>query len=250
MKMNKFLNLKTVQYFGVIALTIFTFASCSKSDTRPGSTNGSLPPFAQVEIVHAAAGASALDVSFDNNRLGLSFFNYTDRVDYLRAIPGNRSIKIFKAAAANNAAPLITKDYTFDQGRHYTVFIVDTAAKMDIVSIKDSSRSAGPDSVRLRFANMSPDAPALDLYVQGNPTPIATNISYKTAGEFFSFKSGINIVFELKKTGQSTVIATSEPTNLISSRIYTIWSGGYINGNSVIGTNLKVSDFTHNPLYY
>lgn len=247
MKAIECLKMKHISGVMITALAVLTLISCSKGDEGP--YYDSVSQFAQVEIVHAAAGAPALDVSFDDNRLGVTTFNFTDRIDYLRATPGNRIFKVFNAGTAGSTS-LFTKDLKFEAGKHYSVFIVDTAAKMDVVSLRDSSRAAGRDSVRLRFANMSPDAPALDLYVKGDPIPVATNIAYKTAGNFFSYPVGVNVVFEVRGTGQSTPLATSDPVNLVNSKIYTIWNGGYINGSGSTGTSIRVSSFTHNPLYY
>ncbi len=226
---------------------LLTLASCSKSDSR--YNNDISAPFAQVEIAHAVPGSSVLDAAFDQNRLGVKTFTFTDRVDYLRVTPGQRSVKVFDATVAT-ANQLFAKDLNFEAGKFYSLFIVDTASKMDIVSLKDSSRSAGPDSVRIRFANMSPDAPGLDLYVQGVATPIATNITYKNAGEFMSYKTALNVRFEVKRTGQSELLATSDPYNLVNGKIYSIWSGGYISGSSANKTKISVSAFTHNPLLY
>ena len=228
-------------------MAALTLGACSKSDLNGDYI--SITELAQVEIVHASAGTGPLDIAFDNNRLGVSTFNFTDRVDYLRATPGNRNFKVF-LASSSSGTPFFDKDIQMDQDRHYTIFIADTASKMDAVVIRDSSRAAGNDSVRIRFANISPDAPALDLYVKGDPTPVATNITYKSAGDFLSYKSGLNVVFEIRKTGESEVIATSDPYALVNSKIYTIWSAGYVNGNAAAGTNLRVSRFSHNPLYY
>ena len=246
MKAIKCLKMKQLQIFLAGALAVLALGSCKKDDVR---NNYPISQFAQVEIVHAAAGAPALDVSFDNNRLGVNTFTFTDRVDYLRVTPGNRSFKVINAGASGST-PIFTKELKFEAGKHYSVFIVDTSAAMDVVSLRDSSRAAGRDSVRLRFANMSPGAPALDLYVKGNPIPVATNITYKTAGNFFSYPVGLNVVFEVKRTGQTTPLATSDPVNLVNSKIYTIWNGGYMNGSGSTGTSIRVSSFTHNPLYY
>lgn len=246
--MNRFSFLKNYRYaLAAGALAALAFASCKKSDT---DYNGDIGvPFAQVEITHAVAGGPAVDAAFDANRLGVKTFNFTDRIDYLRVSPGTRNFKVLNGATAT-ATQLFAKDLNFEAGKFYSLFIVDTASKMDVVSLKDSSRSAGPDSVRIRFANMSPDAPALDLYVKGIATPIATNITYKRAGEFFSYKASLNVVFEIRKTGQTELLATSDPYNLVNSKIYTIWGGGYLGGNAANKTNIVVSAFTHNPLLY
>lgn len=229
-------------FAGMIAL-----ASCSKSDDR--YNNDLRAPFAQVEIVHAVPGSTVLDAAFDQNRLAVNNYIFTDRINYLRVSPGQRNFRVLDGSAAT-ARQLFAKTINFETEKFYSLFIVDTASKMDVVSLKDSSRSAGPDSVRIRFANMSPDAPALDLYVKGVATPVATNITYKNAGNFFSYKAAFNVIFEVRRTGQSALLATSDPYNLVNSKIYTIWSGGYISGTSANKTNMVVSAFTHNPLLY
>ena len=113
--------------------------------------------------------------------------------------------------------------------------------------MRDSSRAPGSDSVRVRFANMSPDAPALDLYVKDDPVPVATNITYKNAGDFFSYKATANIIFEVRPTGQNTLLATLDPFNLSRSNsyFYTVWSGGYINGDEAAGTRIRLDWFAH-----
>ncbi len=226
-----------------VAFAALVFVSCKKSDLD-GNYDGTIP--ASVGIVHASAGVPALDIAFDNSRLGVTTFNYTDRVDYLPVKPGNRNFRIY-GAWTSTATPIFSKNLVFENEKSYTVFITDTASKMDAVLVRDSTRAAGPDSVRIRFANMSPDAPALDLYVKDNPTPIATNITYKKAGEFFSHKDAENIQFEVRRTGQNTLLATSEPIRLVkrNSNFYTIWSGGYVSGNQAAGTRITVDWFAH-----
>lgn len=226
-----------------VAFAALAFVSCKKSDSD-ANYDGTVP--ASVGVVHASAGVPALDIAFDNNRLGVTTFNYSDRVDYLPVKPGNRNFRIY-GAWTSTATPLFSKNLVFEAPKSYTVFITDTASKMDAVLIRDSTRAAGPDSVRIRFANMSPDAPALDLYVKDNPTPVATNITYKNAGEFFSHKATSNIVFEVRATGQTALLATSEPFTLskVNSNFYTIWSGGYVNGNQAAGTRISVDWFAH-----
>lgn len=227
-------------HIAVFASIAILVASCSKMD----SDYQDLPDAAAVGVVHASAGSQAFEIKFDQNPLKLWTFNFTDRVDYVPAYTGKRSFKVYNADATSDD-PIFTKELTFEAGKYYTVFITDTASKIDAVSLRDSTRAAGTDSVRLRFANMSPDAPGLDLYVQGNEVPVATNITYKTASNFFSHLSEANVVFEIRRTGQSALLATLLPMNLYRGNIYTIWCGGYINGNEAAGTRIRLEAFAH-----
>ncbi|MCH5685601.1 DUF4397 domain-containing protein [Niabella sp. W65] len=205
MKSMFFLFTSSIVRLSFTGLAVFvTLVSCSKSDNRYYQNISA--PFAQVEIAHAVAGGPALDAAFDQNRLAVKTFNFTDRIDYLRVSPGQRNFKVLDGSTAT-ANQLFAKNLNFQKGQFYSLFIVDTASKMDVVALKDSSRSAGSDSVRIRFANMSPDAPGLDLYVKGVATPIATNITYKNAGEFFSYKAALNVTFEVKRNWRVRIIS-------------------------------------------
>ncbi|MFT4095307.1 MAG: DUF4397 domain-containing protein [Niabella sp.] len=235
-------NIRTLFNIFIFTGLAFAISSCSKLDDDY-SNSGDLTDAAAVGIVHASAGSPSLDVALDDNRLGLNYFNYTDRVSYFRAYTGTRNFNVY--AAGYLTSVLYTKSLVFEAGKYYTVFIVDTASKMDAVLVRDSSGAAGQDSVRLRFANMSPDAPALDLYIKGNATPIATNITAKTAGNFFSYPSAANVVFEIRRTGQSVLLATADAMNLYKGNFYTIWCGGYINGSDAAGTGLRIDAFIH-----
>lgn len=227
---------------------VFFVSSCKKGDDGPGAPNFStgLQP-AMVGVVHASAGNSALDIAIDGNKLGVKSFSYTDRIEYLNSSSGTRNLKVYtlNSFGTANAQPSFSKDFSFTIGKFYTVFIVDTASKMDAVSLRDSTRSVGKDSSMIRFANMSPDAPALDLYIKGNATPIAIGVNYKTAGNFFSVAAANNVIFEVKPNGQDVILGTSEATNLNQYNIYTIWCGGYVKGEKLSGTNIRIQSFIH-----
>lgn len=203
----------------VMLLGVFLLASCSKSLDEQSDVEAAF-----VKVVHAAPQTTALDIAFDNDRLYLNFFSYTNHTSYIPVTTGINAFYVFRGNAGN---PSVSKNLNFEARKNYSVFIVDTASKMDAVLVRDSSRAPGGDSVRLRFANMSPDAGGLDLYIQGTTTPVATNVSYKSAGDFMSLKAVNDVVFELRAPGQATVLATSENINLVTGNFYTIWSTGF-----------------------
>lgn len=201
-------------------LTGFALQSCKKSMDY----NQNVKSAAFVKVVHAAPQRGVLNFSFDADRVNLDFFNYTNHTSYIPLTTGNN---VFKVYDRGSSIALITKNIVVSGGKNYSLFIVDTALKMDAVLLRDSTRGPGPDSVRLRFANMSPDAENLDLYIAGHTTPVATNVPYKNAGDFLSLKAANNVTFEVRQAGQSNVLATSASINLLTGNFYTIWSTGF-----------------------
>ncbi len=232
----KSVKAKPIFYFATflsLLVVAFSFTSCLKSEPPT--------PVAYLNVIHSSTGDAGLNFALDHNRVYYHNFIYGKYTGYFRAFPGTRSFKVYER---NDDNPLITNNINLLENKHYSVFIVDTSANMETVLLRDSTRAVGQDSVRIRFANMSPDVPAMDFYVQGESTPIASNVAYKTAVDFVSRKLTKDMVFEVKKTGQNTVLATSNKYNLWDRRVYTFWSSGYQAGTG--DRQLKIFGMIHN----
>ncbi|MFT3902590.1 MAG: DUF4397 domain-containing protein [Niabella sp.] len=213
----KFYTLAAVLGLGLLSAT---FTSCDLHD----DDYYDLPPAANVDIIHSSPKAPYLDASFDANRLYLNYFDYLKHTGYQRAWQGNRTFTVYYR---NSGMPIVEKSISLQNDKHYSVFITDTLSKTDIVLLRDSTRYASGDSLRIRFANMSPDVPAMDFYIQGKDEPVATNVPYKQAVDFASLKAANNVVFEARAAGQSTVLATSVKTDLVPQGVYTVWTSGF-----------------------
>lgn len=200
----------------VFVALVFSISSCVKSDP--------LPPVAYLNIVHFSPRASNLYFKLEPNWLTPDNFEYRSYTGYLRAHPGARSLSVYQR---RNEAKLLSTTFSLKEGHAYSLFLIDTLSKMEAVLLHDSTRHAGEDSVKIRFANFIPDVPEVDFYIQGNNTPVATGIDYKTANEFFSMKAANNVVFEVKAAGSSVVLATAEKIDLVNRNVYTISANGY-----------------------
>ncbi len=223
MKDFRFLTV-SISLFFIVAM-----ASCKKGDLSSGGLkgpDGAAGPtgnVAFVSVVHAAPQTGSLQFAFNNNRVNIDIFNFTDRVNYLNAFSGQRRFAAFLKGSSDT---LVAKNITLQQNKNYTVFITDVPGKTDAVLIRDSSRAPGADSVRIRFANMSPDLGSLDLYVGDNSGPSATNIAFKTAGDFVSFKAANNVTLEVRRSGSKDAFLQLKGINLVSGNYYTVWSTG------------------------
>ena len=192
-------------------------------------------------MVHGAPKTGPLQFAFDNNRVNPDIFLYTYRVNYLNVFGGERKFSVFPQGASDT---LVAKTISLTTGKNYTIFIVDSMSKTDVVLVRDSSRAPGTDSVRIRFANMSPDAGALDLYIDGNNTPVVRNINYKSAGDFLSLKAANSVALQVRQPGAETVLAKTERMNLVAGNYYTIWTTGF-KTLSADNAKLRVETFWH-----
>lgn len=245
---NKLILLMTIfRTLTYIFLTITLMQSCSKGDNSVSGNFGlagdkNNVAACSVSFIHAAAGAPSLDLKLDETRLNVLYFNYSDRIKYFNSYVGKHKLSILYPFSN---APLFTYQVDLEEGGIYSVFITDTASKMNAIAIKDNAIYAREDSVKIRFANMSPDAPALSLFVRGSDKPIATNISYKKGSAFVSLVQGNGIQFEIKTSSGNKLLATSAPVNLNNNDSYTVWCGGYLKGNVANNTMIKLNTYAH-----
>lgn len=204
--------------FLFLAFSVFALSSCLKNKDSVQT------PVSYLNIAHASPKAGNLYMKLEPNWLTPSNFEYRAYTGYFYAMPGVRTFEVYKRATDQK---FLSTTFSLVADKAYSAFLIDTLSKMEVVLLRDSTRNAGNDSVRIRFANFVPDAPAVDFYVQGNTTPVATNISFKTANNFFSMKAANDVVFEVKQAGQSTVLATAEKITLHNQNRYTIYASGY-----------------------
>lgn len=184
-----------------------------------------------VSIVHASPNAGNLDVALNGIRMNLTQFAYTYRVSYISFFTGKRDVAIYKSGSTT---PIYSTYFDFSPGNFYSIFIIDTASRMRASYLVDNEYPATGDSVKLRFANMCPDVPYIDLYVKGSNQPIITNIPYMYSSSYSVLKSSNSIAFDIKASGQNTVLASSNTINLVTGNFYTVWSAGF--------SSMKTSD--------
>ncbi|SDD35723.1 protein of unknown function [Niabella drilacis] len=230
--------MKKISLGSLLLLTIMFLSSCLK-DRDNYYDSPEFQNAAAVSIINGAPLGNPLDIQFQGTqRWLLNEFYYTYRTNYTRVYSGARKLYVFNRGESDS---LFSKNVTFEERKRYSIFIVDTLSKMDAVLVRDSVMTPKGDSVLLRFANMSPDAGSVDLYIQGNPTPVAQHIGYKNVSTFVSFKSDKDIKFEARAAGSNTVLATSEVKNLYNGNQYTIWTSGFksmhtTNGKLIVET--------------
>lgn len=238
--------MKTVVFkpFIPMAIIFFTialiFSSCKKNND-----DVNWPDAAVLTVVHGSPKSPRLDFALDSNRLKLYNFSYTKYLFNQLAYTGKRLLSVYKY---NENTKLLTKEITLEKDKNYTLFLVDSLSKIDAVLLQNTTRAAGQDSVRIKFANMSPDVPAMDFYIKGQSTPVASNVAYKSAADFISVKAGYDQVIEVREAGQPTVLAASLPINLPPGNIYTIWTSGFKGLSSAEG-RVVVSDIRHTRPY-
>jgi hypothetical protein len=153
--------------------------------------------------------------------------------DYLPVTPGNTTISITVPKKGTNIDSLdvFTTTASLAAGKRYSLHVTDTLTRKGLLIDEDASV---PDSgfVRMRFVNLMPTTPAVDLYI--GAVKVSSNIAYMAISDKFllpTSQAGISTVWSIRAAGAaatSTAIATyTSASTLQNQRVYTAYAIGY-----------------------
>ncbi|MHA4893729.1 DUF4397 domain-containing protein [Pedobacter sp. PWIIR3] len=209
------MKIKTL--FTALALTA-TLSSCMKDEEFTPQ------PVAGLSIIHASPTTEKLDFYVDNSKANLGVdFAYGTKVDYLNLFPGQRKLSITKKGVQTI---LKSENFTLDASVGYSLFVAGQLENVSLLLLKDDLNLPVAGKARIRFVNLSPDAPALSLAISGKDTDLFTNKLFKEYSTFESIDAAEKVTFNLKNKETGAVEATLADVKIESGRIYTIWVKG------------------------
>lgn len=227
-KKNSFSITERTQPEGKALVKIGLFNAYNTTSNIRISINGT---FVSNELVHPTAFPGG-----GLNMLGLS------NADYLQVDPGNNKFEFFTMNTGTpvSASKLFETSQTLEAGKRVTLFVTDTLQNTTALLINDNM--AMPDSgfVRIKFVNLIPNVPALDLYKGTNALTdslLISNIAYKGVSDYINIQSGTDSFFVRPAGLPKTAIPVARRSFALSNqRNYTLLSRGY-NGILPINTN-------------
>jgi hypothetical protein len=225
----------------VCALSILLSSCLKDHNTIPVG-----PPTALVTFIQASPDEPALDFYLDNNRVNVNPINYGDGINYFNAYSGKRVVNFYNQGTTTK---ILSDSIHVDANKAYTLFLANTPAHPEVVLLTDTLNMVAGNNANVRFVNLSPDAPAVDLAITGGST-ISTNKAYKGYSAFTPVPGGKSYSIEVRQAGTSTVLATMTGVNLNSGNVYTIYLRGLVAGTTTGDKGDKLSiGFITNAFY-
>lgn len=214
--MKKVNNFKAIfkAFIAVLAVSV-VFAACSKDRYESVQVAG-------LSMINAFAAPDSLDFYVDQTRVNGKAFKFNSKIDYQNLFPGNRALSIAKRGS-NKA--LASERFNLVSGIGYSIFVLDTVntnTKKYLLTQDDLSAPAA-DKAKVRFINLSTDAPALSLRINGKDTDLFTNKAFYEYTSFTSIDPGASITFNIQGTGAQTTLPN---VKIESGKIYTIYAKG------------------------
>lgn len=219
--------MKIKHYTFLVSVTLITaFASCklSSSDTPPPAT--------AFYIVHASPNAPNVDI-IANGGIYAQNLAYTKDTGYFYVPPALYNLKVASTGTTNY---LIDANLTFQSGKFYSLFTIDSLSKIKAVVVEDVLAVPGTDSALIRFFQFSPNTP----YAYAEFKNTTDSLKYSTGRTFndqstnSSFASFTPIkagTYELKISPLDGSAVISFPGLVFANgRNYTIYLRGFKDG--------------------
>lgn len=205
---------------------LVALVGCSDDNDNPVASTQP-PATAQVVVVHASPNAPAVDIVVDNATpaavQGLAFPTNTGYVD----LPaGMLNVKV---NVASTTTTVINADLALTAGKAYSVFAIDSVSSIEPLVIEDDLTSPATGKAHVRFVHLSPDAPAVDVALDGGAV-VFGNVAFRGYSDFTPLDAG-SYDLEVRVAGTPTVALDLPPVTLEAGKIYTVFARGFLGGS-------------------
>lgn len=211
---------------GLVCLLAVSLSSCLKENNND---NTPLPDAALLSVINTSPDSGPLDFYLEPNRANNQPIYYGFGIDYIRASVGKRTAT-FRQSGSNT---IIKSDtLTLVKDKAYSLFLINAVATPELFLLRDTIAQPAANTASVRFLNLSTDAPAADLAIQGGTT-LVTNRGYKGYSSFIAVPAANNASFEIRRAGTTTVLATITNVDLRAGSVYTVWLQGLASATDV-----------------
>lgn len=213
--------MKRAGIIGMVCLLAGLFSSCLKDKNNYVD----LPPAALITVINASPDSQPLDFFLDHNLVNNVSLRYGHIIDYSRAYTGKRVAGFYVSGTQQK---IVADTINLDANKYYSLFLSNSANTPDVMLLNDTLSKPAAGMAVVRFVDLSTNAPAVDLDIQGGAV-LAANKGYKSYTPFISTEGDKSITLEVKQAGTNTVLVSLSNITLQSGSIYTIWLHG-LNG--------------------
>ncbi len=239
MKTHKITSRKWIAGLSAVCLLSLMLTSCLKDKTETY-----VPPAAFVQFVQASPGEQPLDLYLNTNKVNLLPIGYGDRLDYFRAYSGTRIVNMVTHPGNSK---IFSDTVNLKTDSVYSMFLINKATNPGLLLLPDSLTKPAAGKGSIRFVNVSPDAPAVDLAIKDTTTALVANKAFKGYSPFFPIQASKTYTFEVRQHGTNTVLATLANVNIYNGQVYTIWLHGLV--TTTIDSDKLKAEIITNAVY-
>jgi hypothetical protein len=190
------------------------------------SLNRENPNYSYIRIFHASPGSPAVDIYIDD-KIAIRNLPYRGFSVYLRTAPGSYNVKVFPTGQREK--PVIDTKIDVPSRSILTVAAIGTLSNISLLPILEPPIAQNPRVAYIRFSQLSPNSPNLDVILAGTGK-IFSNVAYTKTTDYLPTNPGVH-TFNITTTGNSERILHVPNIRLLPNRIYTIYTIGLLQKN-------------------
>jgi len=188
----------------------------SRTSMMPSQSSTGPAGQGKVRFVNASADAENVDIYIDSLKI-FKDFSYKDASGYLSLPSGKHQIDIYPAG--NATTTILSRKVVVEPGKLYTLIFAGTKTNVKWLALEDDPRLPQGET-KIRFAHLSPDAPALDIAVKKRDV-IFSNVAYRGYTDYLGL-SPMVIDLEARVQGSNNIVLPMPQVQLKPNRTYTI----------------------------
>lgn len=212
-------NLKTVAKptFILLILSITLFGCLKKLDDVPQASISGL------SLIHASPTVEKFDIYLNQTKVNQTDFAFTNKIDYVNAYSGNRQVSL---ANKNASGFRKSENFTLKPNIAYSLFVIDKLDNIGFLFLTDTLTNPPVGKAKIRFVNLSPDAGALNLAIDGATADLVTDKLFKESSIFKTIDKAERVTFNIKNKTTGAIETTLANVKIEEGKIYTLWVKG------------------------
>ena len=204
---------KTCLLFLLFAVLISSFNSCAKGEES--SVN-----VISLSVIHASPGLPAIDFYYNGDRInGDSIIAYGDTIPNKFFNSGTASVVVKKYISSTT---YISTSIEFESEKNYSFFIAGKPNEVTYLLTNDDLSAPASGKAKLRFINLSPDAP--DLSFKMDSGNLFGSMAFKSYSEFSLVDPGVHVI-SIHNSASGAKLAEQNLT-IEAGKVYTVWAKG------------------------
>ncbi|ABZ84628.1 conserved hypothetical protein [Heliomicrobium modesticaldum Ice1] len=196
-----------------------------------------------LRVLHAAPNAPPVDI-YANNVLIIRRLPYSRFTQYFPVLPGRYRIEVFPTGT--RTTPVIVAVVDIPDRAIITAAAVGVLPNLSLLPIADPRLPRRPDTVYIRFAHLSPDAPAVDVTLP-NGTVLFRNVSFRQVTDYIPVPPG-TYTLQVRPAGSTQVVLTVPNVRLLPNRFLTVYAVGLAGGRPPLRALIPLDGNTYLPL--
>lgn len=183
-------------------------------------------PYSYLRFLNAVPGSQPVDI-YANNSLVASSLAYKGFTEYLQVFAGLYNINVF--AAGTTGPSLLDTTIEIPVRSINTAALAGTPSAMGIRTFYETVVQIPPGRLYLRFANLVPGSPAMDLLLS-NGTELFNGVAFGMATNYIPLPAG-TYIFYIRQSDTDRSLLYVLNIQLNEGRFYTIYTVGSMDGS-------------------